>query len=152
MSIVYLNPEGVVISKKEAYDTILENPHSYLIEEYSNGKVEIQLLHAMTVTEANVAPREFWKMFYVSIRNTVTHDSEGVPYTEPRTTLDPDSRGFRTLEEARGYYQHFLAKYTESYFDESGELVQEGNILAPPNLDLPTVSESSFANSEMGSW
>ncbi len=53
----------------------------------------------------------------------------------------------------RNHYNKFLAKYTESHFDEStGELEEVGNLLVPPDPDKPTISESSEVASDFGSW
>ena len=153
MSIAFLNPEGIRIAEKTAKEISAQVPNPYIIKEYLNGRVHLTLRHAMTVRDADACPRNMWKLFEVTIENIRTHDSEGVPYTEPRRSIDPDSKGFRTLDGAESHYESFLAKHTESYFEESsGEFVEQGNELTPPDPDMPTMSAESPMNSEMGSW
>ena len=48
---------------------------------------------------------------------------------------------FAKLEKARDYYETFLMKYTESYVDEDGCLVEEGNMLADDLAALEEVEE-----------
>lgn len=149
----YFSPTGVVISLDAFKLEKSKTPDPYLIREYSNGKVSLQLRHTAFLYGARDIPKDFWKMFQVEITNTRTTDAEGNPLPEPKTIKDPDSKEFRALDDATDYYNKFLAKYTESHFDEStGELEEVGNLLVPPDPDKPTISESSEVASDFGSW
>lgn len=60
---------------------------------------------------------------------------------------------YRTLAQVESAFEAFLARYIDSHFNGiTWKLIEVGNIHAPPDPDMPVVSESSPMASEMGSW
>lgn len=149
----YFTPQGVIISYDGYKAEKSKTPDPYLIREFSNGKVSLQLRHTEALYGCRDIPRDFWKMFKVSIKNTITTDAEGWPLDAPKVVDDPDTREFRNHDDAEEYYETFLAKYTDSSFnEETGKLEEVGNLLTPPDPDKPVISETSEVASDFGSW
>lgn len=152
---IHVNPAGERISIEEAKilrDTV---PDPYLLRQFDDGKIRMNLLAARTVPRVAEVPREHWKMFEVQTWNIVSTDPvTNEPIDPPKVTLDKDAcKYFRTRPEAEGFFESFLAQYTESKFDETtGQFKEVGNIHTPPDPDVPVVQEDSPVASEFGSW
>lgn len=147
------SPSGSVISHDAFIELRKQKPDPYIIREFENERVSLQLKNACSMMDARDIPKEFWQMYEVKIENILSTDIEGRSLPEPTRSVDPDSRKFVNLSGATDYYEKFLAKYTKSRFNETtGDLEEVGNLLAPPDPDKPTFSETSPMAGEFGSW
>lgn len=129
------------------------SPEAWIHKRYENDRFRIMMRAYDRYHSNGVVPFEHWKRFVVITENIIRTDFEDNPLPEPKYVEDPDASGeYRTLEEALGAYQVFLARYTDSSFDvETGTFEERGNLLNPdipkPVFDSPKVSAEDF-----GSW
>lgn len=147
----FFNPAGVIITRKSHADLRKQVPDPYLIHEFENDRVFVQLRHTELIMNAANIPRNFWKMFDIRIYNIIRTNSEGAPCA-PYRVNDPDSKGFVERDAAEAFYNSFLAKFTESHFDDDLNLIEVGNVRAPPDPDKPIFANDSPMAEEFGSW
>lgn len=152
--VAYLNPDGKEISATAYAAMFKAKPEAWALHRYENDRVKATLSAVDRIFNIATIPPEHWMRFELKVWNIVSTDIEGNPLPEPKKYADTDASGkFRTKEEAVAAFERFLAKHTEcSYDSDSGKFMEEGNKLAPPNPDKPTIIESSPIAADFGSW
>ena len=150
----FFSPDGIVITRDYYRELIKQTPDPYLLRQFENDKVSVQLRKTEKIYGARDIPKEHWKMFGVIVENIINSDPEGNPLPKVKRVRDTDaSKAYRSLEEATSEYDLFLAKYTDSKFDDkTGKLIEKGNVLAPPDPDVPVIPEESSVAEHFGSW
>lgn len=142
---IYVDRDGVQISMPEW--SLLQTQDEYrFIRRYGNEKVKVNLMWLGMVPRRfvdNSLP-DYWPVFELQVWN-VGPDGQAIE--------DPVEHGrkFGRQGDAVEWYDAFIAKWTESYVDERGKLIEVGNEFAPPDPNSFTPASMS-ANVFAGSW
>ncbi len=141
------------ISKKEWEHYLNDGmPYRRSIRVFENETLHIEL-HLMSIADIDKdAPDEYATPFYVEVNDIVTKDFEGNPIQAKRVLSTASSKCFRDYAQAETYFDAMLTAYTESVRNEDGTIKEVGNLLAPPDPDIPTVDETSPMADDFGSW
>jgi hypothetical protein len=144
---VYLDPEGNKITYKSYITLRTANPDAWILKVYENDKFRVTF-KTIRLPKTDGIPQAHWMKFKIVVENILTTDPEG--HSIPKQyVLDPDAtKMYRTKVEAFMGFETFIVQYTESFKDESGELIEVGNKLSK---DIPVADEQADM-SIFGSW
>jgi hypothetical protein len=134
-------------------------PSEYDLRIFEDNRVRVILSTKRYITchgnGADAIPKEHRKPYLVTVYNIIRDDPvSGMPLDESNYVIDTDAtRDYRTLDEAKKAYANFLVRYSASHFDEkTGDFIEVGNKVAPPDPDVPVLEEDSPLKDEVGSW
>src|SRR3569832_380552 len=126
----YRDREGKAISEAQ-WKKLQADPAYKTVKEYDNGVVRVTLQWNGRIEGAAASTyAEYWPVFILLVKN---YKQDGTLVNDPVDTAQP----FPTEEADIILYQEFLEKWTDSQIDDSGEFVEEGNILTPPPPPVP---------------
>lgn len=150
MAFVYYDREGFKISR-ERWSEFGNDDDYCTVRAFDNGAVKVTLVWLGRVDTL----KDQWDFMYPIFRlNVANYNSNGELVADP---VD-DGKTFRLEREGIEAYEAFVAKWTESYLDDDGELVEVDNDIAPPpppNPDAPASDVASVKGVEIddvGAW
>lgn len=154
MSTGYFNKNGARIAAEE-WSKLAKEPGYHNIIEYDNGVVRVKVTWVGRVVGIEDLYPDMYKVFRLNVSN---YNSIGNLVPDPVS----DGRWFSNRDVAVKAYGEFLERWTASHRDEDGELIEEGNIFAPPpppppppSPDAPTSDCSTIkgmVDDGVGAW
>lgn len=136
----YFDKGGNEISANLYQDLIKDDTYR-IVHAFENEKVRLIITWQGEIKGADQLFRTTYPLF-----KTEQHDKLGDKWVESFES----GKTFSDMKKVESFYEDFIIRWTESYFDEDGEVHEVGNKLAPP--EPPKSSNAPQGNYDEMVW
>ncbi len=146
---VYFDHDGFEITRSE-YEK-LDKSKTVYFKRFENDTISVVVRCVGILSGIDGVPREHWKRWAVEFTDITREDYEGNILVVPKRTVSVDmTTTFRTLQQAEKHFAAAIIQFSDSYMRDDGTIKEVNNIYAPPDPDVPQVTEAT--TTMFGSW
>lgn len=120
----YFNKEAKEITKN-LFDDLNADPEYKQVYGFDNQKVRLIIEWTGEIKDASNLFRTSYPLFTAKQFDYLPDEDRWLESPESGTT-------FSNIKKAASFYEDFLLRWTGSYFDDDGLLIEVDNVLAPP--------------------
>lgn len=130
MTAKFFDKDVQEISQNVFNDLIADDSYR-IVNQFQNKRVKLVIEWVGKIENADSTFRPSYKLFIAKQYDWLPSENDWKESIESGTT-------FATFKAADLFYQDFLLRWTDSYFDDEGEIKEVGNELTPPEPPKPT--------------